>query len=41
MRFAISTLVFTFVSVALSRNLHFEAQIPKELFTTRHARDSM
>jgi len=41
MHFTISTPLSNFVSVALSRILHFEAQIPKTLSTTRRARDSM
>jgi hypothetical protein len=41
MRFAVSTTVSTFVSMALSRIPHFEAQIPKTLCTTRRARDSL
>jgi len=40
MYFTISTPVSTFVSMALSRIHHFEAQIPKALSTTR-ARDSL
>ena len=41
MHFGISTPVSTFVSMALSRILQFEAQIPKALSTTRRARDSL
>jgi hypothetical protein len=41
MRFTTSTPVSTFVSTALSRILHVEAQIPKALSATRRARDSM
>jgi len=41
MYFTISTPVSTFVSMALSRIHHFEAQIPKALSTTRRARDSL
>jgi len=41
MYFTISTPVPTFVSLTLSRILHFEAQIPKALSTTRCARDSL
>jgi hypothetical protein len=37
----IFTPVPIFVSLALSRTLHFEAQIPKALSTTRRARDSL
>ena len=39
--FTISTPVSTFVSMALSRILHFEAQIPKAHSTTRRARDNL
>jgi hypothetical protein len=39
--FTISTPVSTFVSMALSRILHFEAQIPKTLSTTRRTRYSL
>jgi hypothetical protein len=39
MHFTISTPVSTVVSMALSGIFHFEAQIPKALFTTRRARD--
>ena len=39
--FTISTPVSTFVSMSFSRILHFEAQIPKALSTTRRARDSL
>ena len=41
LHFTISTPVATFVSMALSRTLHFEAQIPKAISTTRRARDSL
>jgi hypothetical protein len=41
MHFTISTPVSTFVSMALSRILQFEAQIPKAQSTTRRARDSL
>jgi len=41
MHFTISTPVSTFVSVALSRILHFEVQIPEALSITRRARDSL
>ena len=41
MDFTVSTPVFTFVSMALSVILHFEAQTPKALSTTRRARDSL
>jgi len=41
MHFTVSTPVSTFVSVVLSRILHFEAQIPKALSTIRRARDSL
>jgi hypothetical protein len=41
MYFTISMPVPTFVSMALSRILHFEAQIPRALSTTRRACDSL
>ena len=41
MHFTISTSVSTFVSMALSTILHFEAQIPKAHSKTRRARDSL
>ena len=41
MHFTISKPVSTFVSMALSRILHFEGQILKALSTTRRARDSL
>jgi hypothetical protein len=41
MHLTISVPVPTFVSMALSRIPHFEAQIPKALSTTRPARDSL
>ena len=41
MHFTISTPLSTFVSIALSKILLFEAQIPEALSTTRRARDSM
>jgi len=41
MHFTTSTPVSTFVSMASFRILHFEAQIPEALSTTRRARDSM
>jgi hypothetical protein len=40
MHYTISTPVSTFVSTALSRILHLEAQLPEALSTTRRARDS-
>jgi len=39
--FTVSTAVSTYASVALSRILHFEAQIPKARSTTRRARGSL
>jgi len=41
MHLTISTPVSTFISIALSKILRFEAQIPEALSTTRRARDSM
>jgi len=41
MHFTISTPVSTLISMALSRILHFEAQIPKALSTTHRAHDSL
>jgi len=41
MHFTISTAVSTFVSMVLSRILHFEAQIPKAHSTTRRAHGSL
>jgi hypothetical protein len=41
MHLTFSVAVSTFVSLAFSRILHFEAQIQKALSTTRRARESL
>ena len=41
MHFTVSTPVSTFVAMAFSRILHFEAQIPKAHSTTRREHENL